>query len=94
MAPLGPSLLLLNFELAQRQFRCVLPLGVIAAGYVGGVWLWHGTLAQVVAVLAVAAWASLIALAGLVVVRSRGVRAQPELRSAPEGGGQHGQADR
>lgn len=52
MSPLGLSYLLLNFEMAQHRFMMLAPLTVCAAAYVAGVWLWHATLNQVIAVMA------------------------------------------
>ena len=53
LAPLTLIMVLMNFELAQRRFRIMLPLTLCAAGYLLGVWWWHATLLHVVAVLGV-----------------------------------------
>jgi O-antigen/teichoic acid export membrane protein len=59
LAPLTLVMVLLNYELAQRRFRIMIPLFLCAAGYVGGVARWHETPLQVVGVLGVAAVVSL-----------------------------------
>lgn len=53
LAPLTLLMVLMNFELAQRRFRIMIPLFICAAGYLFGVMLWHETLMQVVLVLGV-----------------------------------------
>ncbi|MFA7159533.1 MAG: hypothetical protein WC299_09540 [Kiritimatiellia bacterium] len=62
MAPLGLVFILMNFELAQHRMACVVPLAICAAGFIGGVVLFHGSLWQVVSVLLAASMASLAAL--------------------------------
>ncbi len=58
MSPLGVSYLLLNFEMAQHRFRTVPWLLLIAAAYLGGVWVWHQTVLSIVALLAAVSTAS------------------------------------
>ncbi len=59
MCPLGLSFALMNFEMAQNRFVCALPVAVCAISYVGGVFAFHGSLLQVIAVLAAASSCSL-----------------------------------
>jgi O-antigen/teichoic acid export membrane protein len=51
LTPLTMVMVLLNYELAQRRFRIMIPLSLCAAGYLLGVMRWHETPLQVVAVL-------------------------------------------
>lgn len=60
LTPLTLVMVLLNYELAQRRFRIMIPLFICAAGYLLGVMRWHETLLQVVAVLGAAAVTSLL----------------------------------
>lgn len=60
LTPLTMVLVLLNYELAQRRFRIMIPLFICAVGYLLGVMRWHETLLQVVAVLGAAAVTSLL----------------------------------
>jgi O-antigen/teichoic acid export membrane protein/glycosyltransferase involved in cell wall biosynthesis len=60
LTPLTMVMVLLNYELAQRRFRIMIPLFICAAGYLFGVAYWHETLLQVVAVLAAASVAALL----------------------------------
>ncbi len=53
LSPLGFSHLLVNFELAQHRFSLLPGAVLLAAAFVGGVWIWHDTVDQVIAVLAV-----------------------------------------
>lgn len=53
LAPLTLVTVILNYELAQRRFRIMIPLIVCAAGYLLGVRWWHETPLQIVAVLGV-----------------------------------------
>ncbi|MEI8351844.1 MAG: glycosyltransferase [bacterium] len=46
--------IMLNYELAQRRFKIMIPLVLCAAGYWLGVMRWHETLLQVVGVLGAA----------------------------------------
>lgn len=62
MAPLGMTLLVVNFELAQRRFHIMVPILVLASAYVVGVTLWHESLLQVVGILAVVSVTSLVAI--------------------------------
>ncbi len=71
MAPLGVTLLLVNFELAQRRFHIAGLLPGLAVLYIVGVNIWHDTLLQVVAVLAVISVSSLILLGVDVLFRGR-----------------------
>ncbi len=59
MAPLTLVAVLLNFELAQRRFKIMIPLFLCAGGYLLGVWYWHETLMQVVYVLGIMALVAL-----------------------------------
>ena len=66
MSPLGVTLLMVNFNLAQRRFHMAAPILCLAAAYILGVSIWHDTLVQVVRVLASVSVASLLAmLAGM-----------------------------
>jgi len=60
LAPLTVVMLLMNYELAQRRFGIMIPLYICAAGYLGGVAIWHETLLQVVAVLGAATVSALV----------------------------------
>ncbi len=51
MSPLGLTYLLLNFEMAQHRFQTIPWLLAAAAAYLGGVWLWHDTVDQIILVL-------------------------------------------
>lgn len=62
MAPLGITLLLVNFELAQRRFRIAAILPGLAVLYIMGVTFWHNSLEQVVAVMSVISVSSLVLL--------------------------------
>ena len=53
MAPLALAYLLLNFEMAQRQFRQSFVLVPAGLAYVAGVALWHAHPLQIPAVLGV-----------------------------------------
>src|ERR1035437_7277616 len=53
MSPLGLAFIIMNFELSQNRFRITLPLILCVAGYLIGVALWHNSVFQVVAVLAI-----------------------------------------
>jgi len=59
LAPLTLLMVLVNYELAQRRFRIMIPLYLCAGGYLLGVARWHGTLMQVVVVLGVTSLAAL-----------------------------------
>lgn len=69
LAPLTLLTVLMNYELAQRRFRIMIPLYLCAGGYVLGVMRWHETLFQVVGVLGAMSVAALSL--SLVVVKSR-----------------------
>lgn len=71
MAPLGLTLLLVNFELAQHRFHIAKILLGLAVVYVVGVRLWHDTLLQVVTVLAAVSVSSLVLLGIDVLFRGR-----------------------
>lgn len=77
MAPLGLAYIVLNYEMAQRRFACLAPIAAGAVAYVIGMCLFHARIDQAAYVLAAA---SLLALAGLLVVFRRGGRA-----AAPSG---------
>ena len=51
LAPLTLVMVVLNYELAQRRLRIMIPLALCAVGYVLGVMRWHETPLQVVGVL-------------------------------------------
>ena len=51
LAPLTLVMVLLNYELAQRRFRIMIPLSLCAVGYLIGVMRWHETPLQVVGML-------------------------------------------
>lgn len=59
MMPLTLVMVLMYYEVAQRRFRIMIPLYICAAAYVMGVMHWHGSLLQVVGVLATASVAAL-----------------------------------
>ena len=71
MAPLGLVFILMNFELAQHRMACVVPLAICAAGFIGGVVLFHGSLWQVASVLLAA---SMVSLAALIIISFRSFR--------------------
>lgn len=58
MSPLGITYVLLHFEMAQHRFASVPWLLACAAGYIGGVALWHHSVGQVVLVMGSACAAS------------------------------------
>ncbi len=59
LAPLTLVMVLMNYELAQRRFRIMVPLYLCAAGYLLGVMRWHQTMLQVVYVLGAMSTAAL-----------------------------------
>ncbi len=59
LTPLTLVLVLLNYELAQRRFKIMIPLSLCAAGYLVGVMRWHETPLQVVGVLGAMSMAAL-----------------------------------
>ncbi len=71
MVPLGITLILVNFEMAQHRFKMLLPLFLCAMAYVVGVALWHDTFAQVASVLGVVALVSAGALIALLPWRKK-----------------------
>ena len=60
LAPLAFAHLLMNFELAQHRFSLLPGALLLATVYVGGVWIWHGSVDQVIAVLALCSTAFMI----------------------------------
>jgi len=74
MCPLGLAFIIMNFELSQKRFRIILPLILCAAGYLGGVALWHACVLQIVAVLAAVSVVALLALAWWLPWKGRGVQ--------------------
>ncbi|WP_052882310.1 hypothetical protein [Kiritimatiella glycovorans] len=68
MAPLGLIFVLLNYELAQHRFACILWVGGAAAVFIAGVALFHETTGQVAMALAASTYG---ALAGLVMLLTR-----------------------
>ncbi len=73
MSPLGLTFLIMNFELAQRRFGLVTILAPLAVLYIGGVNMFHESLFQVIAVLAVVNILSvLVLLAGVMGRRNAG----------------------
>lgn len=70
MAPLGVSLILVNFELAQGRFRIASILVILAVCYIVGVGIWHETLVQVVTVLAVISVSTLLMLSAIALNRA------------------------
>lgn len=60
LTPLTVVMLILNYELAQRRFKIMIPLYLCATGYLLGVWNWHETPLQVVSALGIAATAALV----------------------------------
>jgi hypothetical protein len=62
MSPLGLVFLLMNFELAQHRFRSTIPVMVGALAFVGGVALFHRSVSDVVACLAVVSSLTLVGL--------------------------------
>jgi O-antigen/teichoic acid export membrane protein len=63
LAPLSATYLLMTFETAQHRFRCAPALVACALAYIGGVALFHGSVDQVVSVLAVCGSASALVFA-------------------------------
>lgn len=59
MTPLGLTLILMNFELAQQRFACNTPLVICALAYIGGVVLFHRRLEDIILVLAAVSLAAL-----------------------------------
>lgn len=70
LTPLTVVMLILNYELAQRRFGIMIPLYLCAAGYLAGVWKWHETPMQIVAVLGVASAVALVFCVMRVLVRN------------------------
>ncbi len=60
LAPMALTYLLMNFEIAQHRFRCAPALVACALFYIGGVALFHGSVDQIVTVLAIASTASAV----------------------------------
>ncbi|MDP6522855.1 MAG: hypothetical protein QGH15_01415 [Kiritimatiellia bacterium] len=69
MSPLGLTFALMSFEMAQNRFLCILPVALCAVAYVGGVFVLHGSLVQVIAVLAAASLGSLVLLVAITFFR-------------------------
>jgi O-antigen/teichoic acid export membrane protein len=67
MAPLTLTYMLVNFEMAQHRFRSLPFLWICVLGYVGGVWAFHDTLAQFVAILGTVSTVSALCLTAFVV---------------------------
>ena len=65
MSPLGIAYLLMNFEMAQHRFACMIPLFVCALGYVVGVTLWHDQLHYVAIVLGAVGTVAAVSLVAL-----------------------------
>lgn len=63
MSPLSLAYIIMQFELSQSRFRLTAPLLCCAALYLLGVSLWHASLLQIVAVLAVVSILTLLVLA-------------------------------
>lgn len=61
LCPLSLTFFILNFELAQRRFAVAVPLLACAAGYLACLIRWHGTMHQVVLLLAVAGTVTFLA---------------------------------
>jgi hypothetical protein len=70
MAPLGLTMMLTNFELAQRRFICIIPLAVCAGILTGGIVLFHEKLIHVIQIFGCASYLSLLSLIGLVLWQS------------------------
>lgn len=60
LAPLAFISLFLNYELAQRRFRIMLPLFLCAGGYVMSATMWHESPQQIVWALGVSSVAALV----------------------------------
>jgi O-antigen/teichoic acid export membrane protein len=69
MSPLGLTFALMSFEMAQNRFLCILPVALCAVAYVGGVFVFHGSLVQVISVLAAASLGSLVLLVAITFFR-------------------------
>jgi O-antigen/teichoic acid export membrane protein len=67
MSPLTITYMLVNFEMAQHRFRALPFLWLCVAGYFGGVWMFHETLAQFVIILGTVSSVSALCLTVLVV---------------------------
>jgi hypothetical protein len=72
MAPLGLTYLLVNFEMAQRRFQATPALCALAAAYLAGVAAFHGSVRQVLAVLAAVSTASAVVLVARLLRREDG----------------------
>ncbi|MEI6514689.1 MAG: glycosyltransferase [bacterium] len=60
LAPLSFVALVMNYELAQRRFKIMIPLCLCAAGYIVGARLWHETPQQIVWALGIASVSALV----------------------------------
>ncbi|MFH0879114.1 MAG: hypothetical protein V2A34_05335 [Lentisphaerota bacterium] len=77
MAPRGLAFMLMNYELAQNRFFCLIPLALSSLGFVGGVSLFHRTLPQVALVLGVVSTAALVSLA-VITLMKRSEKTSPQ----------------
>lgn len=62
MAPLGLVYMMMNFEMAQHRFGFLVPLTLCAAAFIGGVFLFHQTLWQVVMVFSAVSIGAFVSL--------------------------------
>jgi len=76
MSPLGVTLVLTHFELAQHRFGTVPSLLFCAAVYVVGVVIWHDTIAQIITVLGSVAALSIVLLLVNLAWKGRGRTAE------------------
>ncbi len=51
LCPLSILFVIMNFELAQKRYRITFPLVLCAVAYLAGVYMWHKSPLQIVAVL-------------------------------------------
>ncbi len=81
MAPLGLTMLLVNFEIAQHRFKAPAMLVVLALIYVAAVARWHDSFAQVLTILTGVGLASLC----IMIVDMRRATIAPESHAEPAG---------
>lgn len=74
MAPLGLAQMLLQFEMAQRRFLCLLPAVFAAAVYLTTVFFFHESLPQVMLALGCSALLALTMFASVVLLQVRTLR--------------------